>query len=172
MHAHNPLSLVLLTLSSGVAHPKEKEAGMGFTIRKDIATKLTEMPWPVSDRIIKRLRLSKDNFATIISVYAPTMTNPEENMEDFYKQLASVPSGIPRTDKLLLLIGDFNARIGRHNDKWHLVMDKHGIEKCNSNGELLLAVCSEFELIVNNTIFKQKDERKTTWLHHRSGHCI
>ena len=68
-------------------------------------------------------------------------------------------SGIPRTDKLLL-IGDFNARIGRDNDKWPLVMGKHGIGKCNPNGELLLAVCSKFELIVTNTMFKQKDERK------------
>ena len=77
--------------------------------------------------------------------------------------------GIPRTDKLLL-IGDFNARIGRENDKWPLVMGKQGIGKCNSNGELLLALCSEFELIVMNTMFKQKDERNTTWMHPRSRH--
>ncbi|KAK2190948.1 hypothetical protein NP493_64g04018 [Ridgeia piscesae] len=77
-----------------------------------------------------------DAFATIISVYAPTMTNPEENKEAFYNQLASVLSGISRTDKLLL-IGDFNARIGRDNDKWPLVMGKHGIGKCNSNGSVL-----------------------------------
>ena len=49
-------------------------------------------------------------------------------------------------------------------------MGKHGIRKCNSNGELLLALCSEFELIVTNTMFKQKDEGKTTWMHPRSGH--
>ena len=128
------------------------------------------MPRPVSDRIMTmRLPLSKDNFATIISVYAPTMTNPDEYKEAFYNQLASVLSGIPRTDKLLL-IGDFNARIGRENDKWPLGMGKYGIGKCNSNGELLLAMCSDFELIVTNTMFKQKDERKTIWMHPRSRH--
>ncbi|KAK2162914.1 hypothetical protein NP493_1490g00005 [Ridgeia piscesae] len=61
------------------------------------------------------------------------MTYPDENKEAFNNQLASVLSGIPRTDKLLL-IGDVNARIGRDNDKWHLVMGKHGIGKCISNG--------------------------------------
>ena len=40
----------------------------------------------------------------------------------------------------------------------------------NSNDELLLALCSEFELLMTNTVFKQKDERKTTWMHPRSRH--
>ena len=155
---------------SGKPEGERREARVGFAIKKDIVTKLTEMTRPVSDRIMTmRLPLNKKNVATIISVYAPTMTNPDENKEAFYNQLASVLSGIPRTDKLLL-IGDFNARIGRENDKWHLVMGKHGIGKCNSNGELLLALCSEFELIVTNIMFKQRDERKTTWMHPRSRH--
>ena len=47
-------------------------------------------------------------------------------------------------------------------------MGKHGIGKCNSNGELLLAMCSEFELIVAYTMFKQNEERKKTWMHPRS----
>ncbi|KAK2160823.1 hypothetical protein NP493_1625g00001 [Ridgeia piscesae] len=53
-------------------------------------------------------------------------------------------------------------------------MGKHGIGKCNSNGELPLALCSEFELIVTNTMFKQKDERKPTWMHtcSRQWHMI
>ena len=49
-------------------------------------------------------------------------------------------------------------------------MGKHGIGKCNSNVEFLLAMCSDFELVVTNTMFKQKDERKTTWMHPRSRH--
>ena len=81
---------------------------MGFAIEKDIVTNLTEMTM--------RLPLSKNNFATIISMFAPIMTNPDENKEAFYNQLASVLSGIPRTDKLLLT-GDVKARIGRGNDK-------------------------------------------------------
>ena len=88
-----------------------REAGVSFAIKKDIVTKLTEIPRPVSDRTMTmRLPLSKEvNFATITSVYAPTMTNPDENKEAFYNQLASVLSGIPHTYKLLL-IGGFNAK--------------------------------------------------------------
>ena len=123
------------------------------------------MPHPVSDRIMTmRIPLTKDRNA-----YAPTMTNPEENNETFYSQLKGTLRNIPSTDKLLL-IGDFNARIGRENDKWPSTLGKYGIEKYNSNGELLLALCTEFDLIVTNTMFKQKDAHKTTWTHPRSRH--
>ena len=97
------------------------------------------------------------------------MTNPEENKETFYSQLKGTLRNIPSIDKLLL-IGDFNARIGRENDKWPSAMGKHGIGNRNSNGELLLALCTEFDLIVTNTVFKQKDAHKTTWTHPRSRH--
>ena len=65
---------------SGKPKGGSTQAKVGFAIKKDIVTKLTEMPQPVSDKIMTmRLPLSKDNFATIISVYATTMTNPDDN---------------------------------------------------------------------------------------------
>ena len=153
-----------------MASQTRREAGVGFAIKGDIVEKLTEMPHPVSDRIMTmRIPLTKERNATIVSAYAPTMTNPEENKETFYSHLKSTLRNIPSTDKLLL-IGDFNARIGRENDKWPSALGKYGIGKCNSNGELLLALCTEFDLIVTNTMFKQKDAHKTTWTHPRSRH--
>ena len=116
----------LNTLFSGVANPKEKEG------RPEWALLYPKGYRHKADRIMTlRLPLNKDNFATIISVYAATMTNPHKSKEAFYNQLTSRLSGTPHTDKLLL-IGDFNARIERDNDKWPLVMGKHGIGKCNS----------------------------------------
>ena len=64
---------------SGKPEEETREARVGFAIKKDIVTKLAEMPRPVSDRIMTmRLNLSKDNLATLINVYAPTMTHPYE----------------------------------------------------------------------------------------------
>ena len=92
---------------SGKPNGERREAGVGFAIKRDIVAKLTEMPHPVSDRI---MTMTKDRNATIVSAYAPTMTNHEENKETFYSQLKGTLRNIPSTDKLLL-IGDFNARI-------------------------------------------------------------
>ena len=136
----------------------------------DIVAKLTKMPHPVSDRIMTmRITLTKHLSATIVSAYDPTMTNPEENKETLYSQLKGTLRNIPSTDKLQL-IGDFNARIGRENDKRPSALGMYGMEKYNSNGELLLALCTEFNLIVTNTMFKQKDAHKTTRTHPRSRH--
>ena len=60
---------------SGKPEGERNEAGVGFAVKKDIVKILTEMPRPVSNRIMTmKIPLSKDNFATIIIVYAPTMT--------------------------------------------------------------------------------------------------
>ena len=134
---------------SGKPDGERREAGVGFAIKRDIVAKLTEMPHPVSDRIMTmRIPLAKDRNATIVSTYAPTMTNPEENKDTFYSQLKGTLRNIPSPSSL----------------------GKYRIGKCNSNGELLLALCTEFDLIVTNTMFKQTNAHKTTWTHPRSRH--
>ena len=69
------------------------------------------------------------------------MTNPEENKEDFDSQFREVLSQVPKKNKLILT-GDFNARVGCEQDKWVVVIGPHEMGNCNSNEELLLALCS------------------------------
>ena len=113
-HAYGSLNdLEYIFYWSGKPKGERREAGVGFTIKRDIVAKLTELPHPVSDRIMTmRIPLTKDRNATIVSAYAPTMTNPEENKETSYSQLKGTLRNILSTDKLML-IGDFNARIKR-----------------------------------------------------------
>ena len=83
--------------------PNGERREVGFAIKRDIVAKLTEMPHPVSDRIMTmRIPLAKDRNATIVNVYAPTITNPEENKETFYSQQKVTLRNIPSTNKLLL----------------------------------------------------------------------
>ena len=97
------------------------------------------------------------------------MTNSNEVKDKFYDGLDSVISAVPRTDKLILL-GDFNARVGTHHQTWEGMIGSEGEGKCNFNGLLLLKKCAEHELLITNTIFRLPTRRKTSWMHPRSKH--
>ena len=76
--------------------------------------------------------VSNKRFITIISVYAPTLTCTEEVRQQFYAELDTELRDTPATDKLVIL-GDFNARVGRDVEEWRGVIGKHGFGKMNSN---------------------------------------
>ena len=116
-----------------------------------------------------RLPLSGNKHATIVSAYAPTMTNPDEVKDKFYNDLDDVISATPRTDKIILL-GDFNARFGTDHHTWEGVISREGVGKCNSNGLLLLRKCAEHDLLITNTVFRLPNRNKTSWMHPRSKH--
>jgi hypothetical protein len=149
---------------------ERREAGVGFAVKNDLVKKLDSLPRGLNDRIMTlRLPTVSNKAVTIISVYAPTMTNPDDVKAKFYEDLHATVNNLPRIEKIFLL-GDFNARVGSNHETWGPVIGKHGIGKCNSNGELLLQFCSEHQLLITNTIFRLPTRNKTTWMHPRSHH--
>ena len=46
---------------------------------------------------------------------------------------------------------------------WNSITGKEGVGKANSNGILLLSKCSEHNLVITNTLFRQRNMYKTTW---------
>ncbi|KAI0237944.1 hypothetical protein LSAT2_011450, partial [Lamellibrachia satsuma] len=89
-------------------------------------------------------------YATIVSAYAPTMTYSDEEKENFYESLKTTIGRVPRSDKLIVL-GDFNARVGRDHETWERVIGHHGMGNENANGSLLLNMCAEYQLTITNT---------------------
>ena len=156
---------------SGREPEERREAGVGFAVKNVLVSKLAGPPKGVNDRLMTlRLPLSNGKkFATLVSAYAPTMTNSDEVKDKFYEDLNRVLASVPSGDKLFIL-GDFNARVGCDSTTWSGVIGKHGIGKCNSNGLLLLQTCSEHELLITNTVFPLPTRNKTSWMHPRSKH--
>ena len=56
------------------------------------------------------------------------MTNPDEVKDKSYDDLDSVISATPQTDKLILL-RNFNARVGTDHQTWEGVIGTKGIGK-------------------------------------------
>ena len=65
------------------------------------------------------------------------MTNPYEVKGKIYNDLDDVISTTSHTDKLIVL-GDFNVRVGSGHKTWEKVIGPEGVGKCSSNGLLLL----------------------------------
>jgi len=113
--------------------------------------------------------LAEGCFMMLISAYAPTLVADDAAKDQFYGDLHSVLRSVHRSDKLFLL-GDFTARVGADHHVWGDVISKHGVGSVNSNRLRLLNTCAEFDLLITNTIFQQRDQLKTTWMHPRSKH--
>ena len=85
----------------------------------------------------------------------------------FYDTLYSTLRRISHDDKIILL-GDFNARVGRNHDIWHGVIGHHDVGNMNISGLRLLSLCSELGLAITYTFFQLRDMHKTSWMHPRS----
>ena len=152
----------------GLDPGQPRRAGVAFAIKNELACKLTEDPIGISERLISlRVCLAPNRHITLINVYAPTMTYPDEVKEAFYEQLREVITRVPSGNKLIIL-GDFNARVGSNHGTWGPVLGKFGRGQQNSNGELLTCLCSELDLSITNTHFKQPECHFYSWMHPRS----
>ncbi|KAL0195131.1 hypothetical protein M9458_008703, partial [Cirrhinus mrigala] len=150
---------------SGRPASERKLSGVGFMVKTSIASKMENLPTGHSDRIISmRLPLRRQQHVTFLSVYSPTLLAEPAEKDKFYTDLRNLLQRTPADDKVIIL-GDFNARVA-----WQGVLGKHGVGSCNDNGRLLLEFCAEQQLSITNTIFQQKDSRKTTWMHPHSKH--
>ena len=63
--------------------------------------------------------------------YSPTLIADPQCKDEFYASLHSTISKTPPTDKLILL-GDFNARVGSDSVLWNDVIGQHGVGKLNN----------------------------------------
>nr|VZI50405.1 unnamed protein product [Spirometra erinaceieuropaei] len=155
---------------NGRPKAEPRHAGVAFAIRNDIVRRLPSLPQGINDRLMSlRLPLRRrGKFATIISAYAPPMSSPDAAARDkFYEKLHAFLATVSKTEKLIVL-GDFNARVGTDHTAWRGVLGAHGLRGSNDNGLLLFRTCAEHRLILTNTFFCLPERDKATWRHPRS----
>ncbi|BHF83235.1 hypothetical protein SprV_0802637700 [Sparganum proliferum] len=154
---------------SGRPRTERRDAGVAFAIRNDIVGRPPCLPQGINDRLMSlRLPLRRGGkFATIISAYAPPMTSPVAARDKFYEDLHALLATVSKADKLIVL-GDFNARVGTDHTAWRGVLGPHGLRGSNDNGLLLLRTCAEHRLLLTNTFFCLPEREKATWRHPRN----
>ena len=79
-------------------------------IKTYIARTLQNSPVGHSDCVMSLRLPIQDKFATVLSVYAPTLHAKIRLKVAFYHNLQNLPQQVDSKDKFLIL-GDFNARV-------------------------------------------------------------
>ena len=102
---------------------------------------------------------------SVIAVYAPTNeAGNEEETKKFYRALQDCVRKTPKRD-MLLVMGDFNARVGNDTNAWRGTIGRFGPEELNQNGVKLLDFCAFNNLVVTNTLFQHRPCHQQTLFH-------
>ena len=108
---------------------------------------------PVSSRIIK-VNLEMEEKISLIQVYAPTQDAEQFEKDLFYTQLQDTIDKVRDQTRHIVIMGDWNSRIGRNVERGHGSMRLHGGEKAiNTNGERMIDFCIANDLLIGNTFF-------------------
>ena len=106
----------------------------------------------------------KPHNITLIQIYAPTKIADEEETEKFYSDLQNVIDKINRQD-FIIIMGDFNAKVGAERTaEERYFIGPHSLGTRNEAGDRLITFCSENNLVIANTLFKQHPRRLFTWV--------
>ncbi|KAK9719683.1 hypothetical protein QE152_g22489 [Popillia japonica] len=148
-------------LFSGKGEHEDRLNGVAIIISKNARKSLLEWK-PISDRILTVRIKSSVRLITIIQCYAPREVSEEEPKDVFYQELSSTLQKVKKGD-IIILMGDLNANVGSNNEEYENIMGQHGLGQRNSNGERLIELCMEHDLIIGGTQFPHKDIHKVTW---------
>ena len=88
------------------------------------------------------LDLTPDLFNSVVTCYAPTEEAEKEKKDNFYDSLQSTLEDVPKHD-VLVVLGDFNARVGSDNTDRERIMGKHGTSTMTDNGTRLCYICGK-----------------------------
>lgn len=92
-------------------------------------------------------------------IYAPIAESPKNDIDEFYNKLQNQIDMIDKND-VLLIMGDWNAKVGTDHDTWCDNIGKYGFGNANERGERLLEFCCLNQLCITNTYFQHKASRK------------
>ncbi|CAF2561786.1 unnamed protein product [Rotaria sp. Silwood2] len=117
---------------------------------------------PISSRVITARFNTTPFKLTVIDVYVSTSASSDDEIEIFYDSMEHALTQTPKKN-IVIVTGDWNAKVGSDNTNWKLVMGKYEYGDRNERGGRLLEFAALHNLHICNTRFQQKANRKWTW---------
>jgi len=94
----------------------------------------------------------------VLSVHAPSEAKSDESEDSFYEELEQVLDHFP----LKILLGDFNAKVGRENIFNPTVGNESLHQDSNDNGVRIVNFATSETLVVKSTMFPHRNIHKYT----------
>lgn len=144
---------------SGVPKDKRARAGVAISIHKKLKSCIRS--WEEIDERLLKMELNIWGHEIILlAVYAPTDDSNMELKDAFENNLINLLNNTSNRKEIILL-GDFNARIGKKlNDP---VIGNYGEDTTNNNGNRLITICEAYELKILNGHYQHREIHKFTW---------
>ena len=116
----------------------------------------------ISDRImVVRLKASPVNLL-VVQVYAPCEDSSDQEKENFYETLDQVIKENQKGRECLIVMGDFNGRVGCLKEAD--TVGPFGLGARSENGQFIVDLCMSHNLFVTNSWFQQKRSAQHSWV--------
>ncbi|CAH1244595.1 Hypp7340 [Branchiostoma lanceolatum] len=146
---------MLITTSANRNLAGAAVGGVGMLLSPKAYNSLAKVT-PFNDRILI-VNFQGNPATTIMVTYCPTNVADENIINEHYDNLRSAIRSIP-AHNLLMIVGDFNARIGSEEARYTFHSET------NRNGKMLLELSSEQDFIISSTRFQKKAGKLWTYM--------
>ncbi|XP_022191946.2 craniofacial development protein 2-like [Nilaparvata lugens] len=149
-------------LYSGVEMKARAKEGVGIILSDECQRKMVS--WTAVNSRIISADLEFAERVSLIQIYAPTDDSAELEKETFYSALQETVDKARQYAKHIIIMGDWNARVGNDITIGHECLGKHGAESVmNGSGKRMLEFCVDNDLLVGNSFFPHKSIHKITF---------
>jgi endonuclease/exonuclease/phosphatase family metal-dependent hydrolase len=98
----------------------------------------------------------------VLNVHAPTEEKSDDSKDSLYEELEQVFDHFPKYH-MKILLGDFNAKLGREDTFKPMIGNESLHEDSNDNSVRVVNFATSKDLVVKNTMFPHQNVHKYTW---------
>jgi len=138
-----------------------RQGGSGFAVQNNLIHAIKDFK-VINSRLTVLILETKWFKVAFVNAHAPTEEKNDDEKEEFYSLLETSLEDIPR-GYIVILLGDFNAKIGKE-ECFRPIIGVHSLHQIsNNNGCRLVDLATGKGLKIKSTMFPHKEVHKGTW---------